>query len=333
MNECHLQNHYFFHRKLHYDDMDAPLVSILIITWNRKKDILETIRSIYEQDYINYEIIVVDNGSTDGTVEALAASFPDVKLVVLPQNLGVSSGRNAGIVIARGDIVFCLDSDASLGRCSLKELVKKFQAEPRVGVINSRIVNACTGLLDGGPGWSYSEKQKKLQEQEFPSWSFSEGGAAIRKRVFEKVGLFWDFLFFGCEGQEFSLRVWDSGYKVLYFPRSVVYHRASPEKRIEGKERECQFLKNNLSIYIIRYPLWLLFLIAPLKVSAVMIRSVKRGYFEDVLRTLWEVGKSLPFLLDHRKPIRNETAWLYLKLLLQQGPLSWDIASWMKNKA
>jgi GT2 family glycosyltransferase len=312
--------------------MEFPLVTILIITWNRKKDILETVQSIYEQAYQNFEIIVVDNGSNDDTVDALCQAYPDVKIVPLDRNMGVSVGRNAGIVIAQGEIIFCLDSDASLDCDTLNNLVRKFQAEPRVGVINSKIVNAYTKTLDGGPGWVYSSKQKAQQSKEFLSFSFSEGGAAIRKEVFDQVGLFWDFIFFGCEGQEFGLRVWDAGYKILYSPESIVYHRASEQQRFSDKDRDYLFFRNTLYIYLVRYPWWLLILLGPLKIGAVTIRFAKRGYLLAVFEALLEVIGNLPVLLKDRKPINNRTAWFYLKLMRQQGPLSWDLMSWLKYK-
>ena len=313
--------------------MDTPLVSVLIVTWNRKKDVLETVESVYEQAYRKFEIIVVDNGSDDGTLAALHLSRPDVKVVALDRNMGISAGRNAGIRIARGEIIFCLDSDASLHHDALTNLVHRFQADLDIGVINSKIVNAYTKELDGGPGWAYSEEQKANQDVEFLSWSFSEGGAAIRKRVFDQVGLFWELLFFGCEGQELSLRVWDAGYKVLYYPGSIVYHRASSQQRVAGKDRDSLFFKNNLYIYIARYPFWLLILIGPLKIGAVMLRGLRRGYLLEVLKTLSEVVRAIPLLLKHRRPIRNQTAFLYLKLQRQQGPLSWGLSSWLKHKA
>jgi len=313
--------------------METPLVSVLVVTWNRKKDVLETVQSVYQQEYQNFEIIVVDNGSGDGTIDALRLFRPEVRIVALDRNIGISAGRNAGIQIARGEIIFCLDSDASLDHDALTNLVRRFQADSDIGVINSKIVNAYTKELDGGPGWVYSEEQKTNRSVEFLSWSFSEGGAAIRKQVFDQVGLFWELLFFGCEGQELSLRVWDAGYKVLYYPESVVYHRASPQQRVAGKDRDSLFFKNNLYIYIARYPFWLLFLIAPLKIGAVMIRGVRRGYLLEVLKTLSEVIGSMPLLLKHRKPIQNRTALLYLRLQRQQGPLSWGLASWLKHKA
>ena len=313
--------------------MDTPLVSVLIVTWNRKKDVLETVESVYEQAYRKFEIIVVDNGSDDGTLAALHLSRPDVKVVALDRNMGISAGRNAGIRIARGEIIFCLDSDASLHHDALTNLVHRFQADLDIGVINSKIVNAYTKELDGGPGWAYSEEQKANQDVEFLSWSFSEGGAAIRKQVFDQVGLFWELLFFGCEGQELSLRVWDAGYKVLYYPGSIVYHRASSQQRVAGKDRDSLFFKNNLYIYIARYPFWLLILIGPLKIGAVMLRGLRRGYLLEVLKTLSEVVRAIPLLLKHRRPIQNQTAFLYLKLQRQQGPLSWGLSSWLKHKA
>jgi GT2 family glycosyltransferase len=313
-------------------DLELPLVTILIITWNRKKDILETVQSIYDQAYKNFEIIVVDNGSTDGTVDALCHLYPDVKIVPLAQNMGVSVGRNAGIAIAQGEIIFCLDSDASLGRDTLNHLVNKFQIEPDVGVINGKIVNVHSLDHNRGPGWSYSEDTKTYENQEFLSWSFSEGGAAIRKKVFDQAGLFWEMLFFGCEGQDLSLRVWDTGYKVLYYPNSVVYHRTSSQERIMGKDRDCLLLKNTLYIYVVRYPLWMLALLGPLKIGASMARGLKRGYILGVLKVIVDVAKALPILLKCRKPIRNHTAFLYLKLMRQNGPLSWTLLSWVKNK-
>jgi hypothetical protein len=313
--------------------MEIPLVSVLVVTWNRKKDVLETVQSVYEQTYQNFEIIVVDNGSDDGTIDALRLFRPEVRIVTLDRNIGISAGRNAGIGIARGEIIFFLDSDASLDHNALTNLVRRFQADSDIGVINSKIVNAYTKQLDGGPGWAYSEEQKANQNVEFLSWSFSEGGAAIRKQVFDRVGLFWELLFFGCEGQELSLRVWDAGYKVLYYPESVVYHRASSQQRVAGKDRDFLFFRNSLYIYIVRYPFWMLILIGPLKIAAVMIRGAKRGYLLEVLRILSEVIRIIPLLLKHRKPIQNHTAFLYLKLQRQQGPLSWSLSSWLKHKA
>ena len=311
---------------------DPPLVTVLVVTWNRREEVMETVRSINDQAYRNVEIVVVDNGSTDGTESALQEAFPEVKLVALDSNRGISSGRNAGIDVAMGEIVLCLDSDASLAPDTLGNIVRRFEAEADLGIINSKVVNAHSKVLDGGPGWVYTERQKARQDEEFLSWSFSETGVAIRKEVFERAGTFLDLLFFGCEGLEFSLRTWDAGYKILYYPEALVYHRVALRSRIAGKERDCLFLKNTLYTYIVRYPLWVMLPLGALKVGATLVRGARRRYLTDILRVLIDVASRLAMLLELRDPIRNQTARFHLRLQRQHGPLSWDLLSWLKYK-
>ena len=311
--------------------MNLPLISIIIITWNRRDDVQEAIRSVYEQAYPHFEIIVIDNGSNDGTVDAVQQAFPAVRIIALDKNMGIGA-RNAGIRIAKGEIIFCLDSDASLGRESLANLVSKFQAEPRIGVINSKILNAYTKQLTDGPGWSYSEKDKEDQYKEFLSYSFSEGGAGIRRKLFTEIGPFWEPLFFGCEGQEFSLRVLDAGYDIQYFPGSIVYHREAQQSRISNEQKYYFFLRNTLYIYLVRFPLWLMGIFMPLKISAFLVSGARRGYLQQILRSLLDFVRQIPFLLKQRQPIHNETARLYMKLQRQHGSLRWDLPTWLKNK-
>jgi hypothetical protein len=313
--------------------METPLISVIVVTWNRKEDVLETVQSVYNQAYQNVEIIVIDNASIDGTVDALRQAYPQVRLIALNRNAGATGGRNAGIAAARGSIVFILDSDASLGSQTLPRVVQKFQADPTLGIIGCKIVNLHSEGLDRDAGWIFTERDKPEFEMEFPSYSFSEGGAAIRKQVFDRVGPFWDLLFFGREGDDLSLRAWDAGYQVRYCPEAIVYHRASLRKRLVGGEREYYDLRNSLYIYLVRYPWWMLVGMLPLKIASSLVKGVRRDCLSQVVRALWDVERRLPFVWKLRRPIRNETARYYLKLQRQHGPLSWNLVSWLKYKA
>lgn len=312
--------------------MEKPLVSIIIVNWNRKQDIIETLPSVYEQKYENYEIILVDNGSTDGTVEMLQSEHPDVRIVALEDNLGPTGGRNAGIEIAKGDVVFFLDSDGSLLPDTLDITVEKLLSDPTYGVIACNIINVDPNNPDEKAGWSFNSQVER--DKEFLSFSFSEGGCAFRKEVFEKAGLFWEYLFFGREGEELGLRVWNAGYKILYYPRAVVHHRASPQTRVIGSQREYLDLRNCYYIYLARYPWWMMIRFLFLKTGVAVIRGITRRNFQQTTaRAIGEVLRKLPELLRQREPISNETAVQYIQLLRDHGTLSWNLMSWMKHKA
>jgi glycosyltransferase involved in cell wall biosynthesis len=312
--------------------MKLPLISVIIITWNRKRDVLETVQSIFEQAYQNFEIIVVDNGSNDDTVETIRQVYPQVRLVALDRNMGATIGRNAGIVVALGDIIFCLDSDASPGLETLTNIVRRFQSDPILGVINTKIVNAYTREIDHTAGWAYTERNRADQDQEFLSFSFSETGCAIRKEVFDRVGLFWDMLFFGGEGLDYSVRVWDAGFKIIYYPKAIVYHRVSPQMRTAGAQRDCLSFCEALYVYLVRYPWWMVIIFVPLKIGATMIRATRQGYLPQMFGALLDVVRHLPNLYKQRSPISNRTARQYLKLQREHGPLAWDLVSWFKYK-
>lgn len=311
--------------------MNKPLVSIIIVSWNRREDILATLPSVYDQGYKNYEIIVVDNGSSDGTVETLQAEHPDVRLVALNENLGPTGGRNAGIEIAKGEILFFLDSDGSLLHDTLDITIDRLMADPELGAIACNIINVDPNNPNEKAGWSFNFQVER--EKEFFSFSFSEGGCAIRKEVIEKAGPFWEFLFYGREGEELSLRIWDSGYKILYYPQAIVHHRAAPQSRIIGSQREYLDLRNCYYIYLARYPWWMMLRFLILKTGVATVRGIsRRNFHETTAKALWEVAKKLPELRRQRAPISNETAVQYIKMLREHGTLSWNLMSWMKYK-
>jgi len=312
--------------------MTAPLVSVVIITWNRKTDVLKAVQSVYEQAYPNFEVVVVDNGSADGTVEELRDAYPEIKLIAFDSNLGVTKGRNAGIERAMGEIIFLLDSDATLDSDALSVAVQKLQADLALGIVAAKCLRAHDRALDDHT-WIYSERVKADQDSEFLSYSFCEAGAAIRKAALDRAGLFWEGLFFGGEGDELSLRIWDAGYKILYSPQMVIYHHVSPQMRIGGEQREYYSLRNSLMIYILRYPWWLLLWFLPLKVGVGLVKGIRKNCLRRILQALLEVVRLSPALHRERRPVSSATARRYLGLLRQHGPLSWDLASWFKYKA
>jgi GT2 family glycosyltransferase len=150
--------------------------------------------------------------------------------------------------------------------------------------------------------------------------------------VLDRVGLFWELLFFGREGEDIALRVLDGGYDILYFPKAVVYHRPSSKNRIVGGKQEYYNLRNSLYIYLVRYPWWMLLFFIPIKIMTSLVRCLKNGYLNHFSKALFDVIRKLPTLFNERHPISNATARRYLKLARKHGPLAWNLTSWIKNK-
>ena len=153
--------------------MECHLVTVLIVTWNRKNDVLETIRSVYDQ-----KLIPTLRSSWSTTVRPMAQWKHSARPVPRSvssrstRNTGAASGRNVGIAVAQGDIIFCLDSDASSGNETWRTSVERFQADPKVGIINSKIVNAYTREIDHTAGWAYAEGDKADQDRRIPQLQF-----------------------------------------------------------------------------------------------------------------------------------------------------------------
>lgn len=312
--------------------MKETLISVVILTWERMADVLNAVQSVYDQAYQNFEVIVVDNGSSDGTVEALHKAFPLIHLIVLGCNMGSAAGRNPGILAAKGDIIFLLDSDAMLRHDTLNTIVHKFRTSPEAAVLTCKILNSATHELDVNT-WIYAENDKADQDLEFPSFSFCECGVAFRRIVFERAGLFWDILFFGREGEELGLRVLDAGYQIFYYPKAVIFHNASPLQRVAGGKWEYYNLRNCLFIYFVHYPWWMLIIFGTLKIATSFIRTLKRSQIHFAFQALIDFGRQLPYLYKMRHPLTDAAAFHYLRLQRDHGILTWNLTSWFKYKS
>lgn len=210
--------------------------SVVIPNWNGR-DLLEKylpplIRAM--QGHPENEIIVVDNGSTDGSAEFVRSHFPEVRLLALPRNLGFGGGSNAGFRAARNDIVVLLNSDMRVAEDFLAPLLEGF-AEPGVFAVSCQIFFSDpgkrreeTGLTQGS--WSHGMLRVRHREDPhvsrlFPCFYGGGGSCAFDRRKFLELGGFDPLLRpFYLEDTDLGYRAWKRGWKVLYQPASRVWH-------------------------------------------------------------------------------------------------------------
>jgi hypothetical protein len=227
-----------------------PKVSVVIVNWNRLNDVLDNLKYLRGLEYPNLEIIVVDNGSTDGSPERLERE-PDVRLVRLSENTGPSRGRNAGFRIARGKYVLLIDSDAYMTRPSLRRLVDRMEADPQIGAAGCKVLNWHTRKIDQ---WIYAQPYDRYRDKSFDTYAFSAAGVLIRNDVLRSIGGFWERLFIYNEEVDLSIRILRAGYRIIYEPTARVFHRPATTGRANKANYFRLQIRNWIWIYFRHYP-------------------------------------------------------------------------------
>jgi glycosyltransferase involved in cell wall biosynthesis len=129
--------------------MTEPLVSYVIITRNRRGEVVNCLKSLRQQDYPNKQIIVIDNGSNDDSASAIRQDFPEALLIKLETNHGVSGGRNRGAAAASGEICVFIDDDAQLAdRQATRRIIRYFDDDPNLACLALKVCDPVTGNED-----------------------------------------------------------------------------------------------------------------------------------------------------------------------------------------
>jgi len=225
-------------------------VSFIVVNWNRLDDILRNIHYLSKTRIPDFEIIVVDNGSTDGSPQQLAA-VDSIRLVRLPSNVGPSAARNAAIACAKGEYLVFLDSDALLSKKGVARLINRMDRDPTLGIVGCRVVNAYSRRLDQ---WIYPFSPRTHERREFETYSFSAAGAIVRAEAIRAAGGFWEDLVIYNEEVDLSIRMIRNGYRILYEPGVAVFHCVSDQGRLGSDTFWRYQIRNWIWIFYRYYP-------------------------------------------------------------------------------
>lgn len=251
-------------------------MTIVIVTWNSAPDIRECLTSIMDQSYANYNVIVVDSGSTDGTPEIVRAEFPSVEVIASKKNLGYRCGNRLGMQKARGDYVVVCNDDVVVHSDWLDEMVRAMENDPEIGMVTPRIVMYDEPEVMNSAGNTlhfsglYGPRAKHAPVSDF---SQSEDVAAVsgccfmirRNLMMEAGGFSLDFdrppQYWHASYEEVDLgwHVQMMGYRLRYVANSVMYHKYMPPSR------------GNMHRWIQLAYGYLLFMIRNLEVSALLL--------------------------------------------------------------
>jgi GT2 family glycosyltransferase len=310
-------------------------VTVVIPNWNGVKFLNLCLGSLRHQSFNDYETILVDNGSTDTSIDFTEQNFPEVRVIPLNDNRGFSAAVNAGIRASDAEYVVLLNNDTEQDPGWLAALVEAADAHPEAGLFASKLVDFYDRrVLDGAgdalrrSGLPYRIGHQELDRGQFdePAYVFGACAAAAlyRRTLFEEIGSFDEDFFAYCEDGDVSFRAQLAGHKCLYVPGAVVYHmgsastggKRSPTATRLGTQNGVHLLVKNLPATLV----WraLPSLLAG-QLSRIAITSLSSAGLRAHLDGLAGAWRLLPQMLEKRKAIQNrrKVSEAYIRRLLR----------------
>lgn len=301
--------------------MKKPLVSIIIPHWNGVELLRTCLPSLKNQSFKMFEVLIVDNGSTDNSISFVKNFYPEVKLIKLKKNSGFAKAVNQGITKALGEYLFLLNNDTELDINCLEHLLMAAENHPEVGFITAKVLNYfkrnlidTTGDLIDAVGHLHSRafNKKDLLKHNKADYLFAASGGStlFRRNFFSKVGLFDEEYFLYMEDADLCLRAQLLGFKGWYEPKAVIYHRRMATSSKNMAFVECECFKNMAMTIIKNFPTALLLHnFNWLKILLVHFHTIchlsKKGYFLGVLKAEWYLLSHFGVLLAKRKKIQS----------------------------
>ncbi|HEX9639649.1 MAG TPA: glycosyltransferase family 2 protein [Acidobacteriota bacterium] len=241
-------------------------ISVIVLSYDSRGDLERCLESLEAQSRLAEQVVVVDNGSRDGSAALVAQRFPRLELLALDQNLGFCRANNLALERCRGEIVALLNADVELDADFLAQAAAAFERHPEVGLVCAKLLRADRRTLDSaGQYWGRDRRVRERGYGEPDRGQFERpekvpsccGAAALYRRAMidaiAPAGELFDETFFAfCEDLDVGLRAARAGWSALYWPRAVAYHRRGgtqhgrPRYQLLGRPAEIRYhiLKN-----------------------------------------------------------------------------------------
>jgi GT2 family glycosyltransferase len=322
------------------------MISVIVLNWNGRAYLERCLESLQAQTHRDFEVVVVDNGSTDGSPELVAQKFPTMRLIRQTTNLGFAAGNNAGFRATQSEFVATLNNDAWAEPAWLAELVQAMERHPRVGACASKMLLATrpgtldsAGIIADRAGITWNRLSGEVaagptcraprcggEESDDPTEVFGAcaGAALYRRAMLEDVGLFCEDFFCYLEDADLAWRARLRGWRCLYVPTAVVYHAHSATGG-EGSAFKNRLLGRNKVWLIARnYPspqVWLyLPIIAAYDAAAVACHLLVRRDVSPLQGRLAGL-RGLPRALRQRLDIQARRTVPWAELATHLSPL------------
>jgi len=271
-----------------------PLISIITINYNQAEVTNLLLESLQSVTWPNFEVIIVDNSSSNSNADKINTGFSNVTLIRSNRNLGFAGGNNLGIRASKGDYVLLLNNDTEVVPDFLEPLIECFEAHPETGAISPKIkyfhhpnTIQYAGFTKMNPltlrmkGIGFGQTDKGQFEQTLET-EFAHGCAMIvPSRIIKEIGLMPEEYFLYYEEHDWSTAIKRGGYKIYYQPKSVVLHKESMSVQ-KNSPLKTYFINRNRILYMRRNFSWLYKIVSGLYILFV---SIPKNTFEYLLES------------------------------------------------
>ena len=295
-----------------------PQISIIVVNWNGKALLNDCLGPLSRQQGATCELILVDNGSSDGSVDWVRTQFPEIKIVQLPSNRGFMGGNLAGLDAAQGEFIALLNNDTRADERCLKELLLPMMRDSRIGISAAKLLldgteainSAGIGLTTAGVGFDrgYGEGTCLYDAPE-DVFGACAAGVLYRRSMLDEIGfLDSDFFLYG-EDVDLSFRAQIAGWKCAYVPTAIVYHKLNTTARklsdlhvyYHTRNLEFVWVKNMPAKLMIRYLHHKIFQ----EIGAFCYLCVRHGKWQPFFRAKRDALKMMPVMLRRRRQIQG----------------------------
>jgi len=298
---------------------EYPKVSIIVLNYNGKKYLDECFQSLSKLDYPNYEVVMVDNKSTDDSVEYVKRNYEWVRIIQTGRNGGFAFGNNIGIKETKGEYVFLLNNDTISTKTFLRRIVEVAESDPDIGVVSPlplhMIDKNCVDLI--------LDMVRRGEREAVAAVSTVAGATMLIKRsVLEDIGLLDETMFLYWEDTEFCWRANLLGYRVVEVYDAIVYHLWMSTGLKNRGDALFEFLKNKIYVHIKSMSIFYLVLYLPYEMARSFARIFYYGFgmYQPITKAWkWNIS-NLSETIKKRRGVRRYkkgSDWRLLKLMIK----------------
>lgn len=298
------------------EGVTIPLLSILLVNYNGLAHLHECMSSIHDQSFQDFEVVMVDNASKDGSVEFIRRNFPQVNIIISESNLGFAGGNNLGFRHCQGDYVFFLNNDTRLHHQAFESLGDAIRRHSGIHVFAcflidfynlEKVDSAGDTIYTAGIPFSFTGFPVSRFTEERVVTAACAGAAAYSRKLLERLEGFDEDFFLNLEDLDLSLRARHLGEQILFLPSVKVYHKGSAS--MGGKRSAISFYyveRNLLWFFIKNYPFPSLLNTLkyyPFLKTLRFFHAVRFGLVRIYFRATWDSLMKIPVMYGKRRAI------------------------------